>query len=90
MAFSDFIQSVQANAMLTGISDRTQRHVSDNWQEKARMSRGGLYPVYFVTQILQGFPTDRTRASTNRMRLTTMWSVAGPFNEVREIDLGNA
>jgi hypothetical protein len=38
VAFGDFIQSVQANATLTGISDRTQRHVSDNWQEKARMS----------------------------------------------------
>ena len=90
MAFSDFIQSVQADAMLTAISDRTQRRVSDNWQEKARMSGGKkLYRVYFVTQILQGFPTDRTRASTIRMRLITIWSVAGPFNEVREIVLGN-
>jgi hypothetical protein len=41
VAFSDFIQSVQANAMLTGISDRTQRQVSDNWQEKARISGVG-------------------------------------------------
>jgi hypothetical protein len=42
VAFSDVIRSVQANAMLTGISDRTstQRHVSDNWQEKARVSGG--------------------------------------------------
>jgi hypothetical protein len=50
---------------------------------------GGLYHVYFVTRILQGFPTDRTRASTIRIRLITMWSVAAPSNEVREIDLGN-
>jgi len=48
-----------------------------------------MYLVYFVTQILEGFPTDRTLASTIGMRLITMWSVAGHFIEVRRIDLGN-